>query len=90
MKNTYTITSAKAKLSSIISQVEYNHSKIFITRKGKNIATILPFNEYQKQISKNDGLILAKGALADLDNFDEWICEIYNSRMASTDRKVSI
>lgn len=93
MHNTYNLTTAKAKLSSIISEVEYSKKKVFITRKGKNVAAIIPFNEYQEhmnQETKNEGLILAKGALSDLEGFDEFIDSIYKSRKSVADRKVNI
>jgi len=92
MNNVYSITTAKANLSTIINEVEHNHKKVLITKKGKNVAVILPFNEYieQNKDVHRDGLILAKGALADLEDLDNFLNDIYTARGKSFERKVKM
>ncbi len=93
MGDIYNVTTAKAKLSAIISEIEHKHKKVFITKKGKNIAVIIPFDEFTKQQNKDltkKGLILAKGALADLEDFDSFIDDIYKARNKTFERTVKI
>lgn len=93
MHKIYTLTTVKAKLSSIISEVEFSKKKVFVTRKGKNVAAIIPFSEYQKDINKKvneEGLILAKGALSDLEGFEDFIETISKARRDSVEREVKL
>jgi prevent-host-death family protein len=93
MLSTYNLTTAKAKLSSIISEVAIKKHRILISRKGKNVAAIIPFDEYQDSLNRkvaNEGLILAKGALSGLENIDEFIDDIYQLRKKASERKVKI
>ena len=93
MSDIYSVTTAKAKLSTIMSEVEHKHKKVFITKKGKNIAVIMPFDEFIKQgemsPSKN-GLILAQGSLADLEDLDSFLEDIYKAREESFERTVKV
>ncbi|VAX35943.1 hypothetical protein MNBD_UNCLBAC01-1142 [hydrothermal vent metagenome] len=43
MESVYTLTKAKANLSSIVSEVEFGHQKVFITCKGKKYCGIDSF-----------------------------------------------
>ena len=88
---TYTLTEAKAKLSSIISRVTFARERVTIRRKGKNVAVLLPYEDYLKQWAKSggtDGLLLAKGALAGVEDFDQFVEGIYRARENSIDRDV--
>jgi len=88
---TYNLTEAKAKLSSIISRVTFARERVTIRRKGKNVAVLLPYEDYLKQwaeTGENKGLLLAKGALSDIEDFDQFIGDIYEAREKSTDRVV--
>lgn len=93
MSDIYSITTAKAKLSTIISEIEHKHKKVFITKKGKNIAVIIPFDEFIKQEEKalpKNGLILAEGSLADLADLDSFLEDIYKAREESFERTVKV
>jgi len=88
----YNLTEAKAKLSSIISRVTFVGEKVMIRRKGKNVAVVMPYEDYLKkwaETGENEGLLLAKGALSDIDDFDQFIRSIYEARERSTDRNVA-
>jgi prevent-host-death family protein len=87
----YNLTEAKAKLSSIISRVAFAKTRIAIKRKGKNVAVILPYEDYMTKPAQKDqpeGLIRAKNALAGFDGIDQFVEDIYKAREESTDRKV--
>ena len=87
----YNLTEAKAKLSSIISRVVFARENITIRKKGKNVAVVVPYEDYLKKWGEtggNEGLLLAKGALADLEDFEQFVEDIYKARERSTDRNV--
>ena len=89
---TYNLTEAKAKLSSIISRVIFAGETVMIRRKGKNVAVVVPYEDYLKkwaETGENEGLLSAKGALSDIEDFDQFIEGIYEARESSTDRNVA-
>ncbi len=86
----YSLTEAKAKLSFIINRVIFAQEKITIRKKGKKVAVVLPYDDYLKKWAEGEGsrgLLLAKGALADMDDFDQFLEDIYKARENSIDRK---
>jgi len=88
----YNLTEAKAKFSSIISRVVFAREKITIRKKGKNVAVVVPYEDYLKkwaETGENEGLLLAKGALSDIDDFDQFVEDIYKAREGSTERNVA-
>ncbi len=88
MPNVYTLTKAKAELSSIINDVQTRKEKIFITKKKKNVAVIMPFSEYARNNAGN-GLLNAAGAVADAE-IDNLIESIYSERGKSSEREVAL
>jgi prevent-host-death family protein len=92
MKDVVTVTEAKAKLSEIINRVIIRKETISITRKGKPAAILLPIEEYENlRNHKKEGLILAKGALAGLDEeIDRMTESIYESREKEISRSVPL
>jgi len=86
---TCNLTEAKAKLSSIISRVTFAGETVMIKRKGKNVAVVVPYEDYLRNWAdprESKGLLLAKGALSDVEDFDQFIEGIYESRRMSIDR----
>ena len=68
MPLTITITEAKARLSELVGRLLYRSEKIFITRKGKRVAVILPMPMFEKLAERgSSGLLAAASALAALD-----------------------
>jgi len=89
METVFSLTEAKAKFSDIINRIIYRKEKILITKKGKRVAVILPIEEFNKV--EEDGLIGAKGALADLDEtVDQMLGTIYESRESEKSREVKL
>ncbi|MCK4761679.1 MAG: type II toxin-antitoxin system prevent-host-death family antitoxin [Candidatus Aminicenantes bacterium] len=90
MIRTIAITDAKAKLSELVNRVLYNKEKIYISKKGKNVAALIPIEEIEKD--KKEGLICAKGALSDLGDseIDEMVEMIYKARKDEKSRQVDI
>ena len=86
----YNLTEAKAKLSFIINRIIFAQEKITIRKKGENVAVIMPYDDYIRKLAKGEGgvgLLSAKGALSDMDGFDQFLEDIYQARKNSTDRK---
>ena len=89
METVFSLTEAKAKFSDIINRIIYRKEKIMITKKGKRVAVIVPIEEFKKV--EEDGLIGAKGALADLDEtVDQMLGTIYESRELEKSREVKL
>ena len=87
MHQVYSLTEAKSKFSEIINRVLFRKEKFTITKKGKAVAVVAPFDEQ----TGGEGLILAKGALAQMDGvIDEMVEDIYHARSEETDRKVNL
>lgn len=91
MRNVFAITEAKARLSELISRLIFRKEKIVLTKKGKEVAVIMPFEEYQELDKKSGGLIKARGVLAGLDReIDEMNEAIYEGREKETTREVAL
>ena len=89
MRSVYTITEAKARFSEIISRLIFRKDKIVLTKKGKEVAVIMPFEKYQQLEKKGRGLIQGRGSLAGLDQEMGWMCEaIYEEREKEKSREV--
>jgi len=91
MTEMFTLTQAKARLSEIINSLIYKKGIVMITKKGKNVAVILPVESYQKlEKRQGRGLIEAAGALAEFDEeIDKMVEEIYKAREREKSRKVA-
>lgn len=90
MHETYSLTEAKAKFSEIINRVLFRKEKFTITKKGKAVAIVAPFDE-QTGIGSNEGLIRAKGVLSQaVPDVEEMVAGIYAARNKETDRKVDL
>ncbi len=85
----YTLTEAKAKLSAIINRVIFARENITIRKKGRNVAVVVPYEDYVRKWEKSKesrGLLAAKGVLANIDDFDQFVENIYQAREKSIDR----
>ena len=89
METIFSLTEAKSKFSDIINRIIYRKEMIMITKKGKQVAVILPIEEFNKFEEK--GLIEAKGALADIDDtVEDMISLIYAARESEKSREVKL
>ena len=57
MRNVYTITDAKARLSELVARLIHRRDTIVLTRKGREVAVIMPFKEYQ-ELGKTQNIAL--------------------------------
>jgi prevent-host-death family protein len=89
MSEIFTLTEAKARFSEIINRIIYKKEKIIVTKKGKQVAVILPSEDLATD--EAEGLIKAVGALPDMDKeLDQMVESIYQSRRAEKSREVDL
>jgi len=90
MDTVVTITEAKSNFSEIINRIITRKEKITITKKGIKVALLTPMITFKKN-KEDDGLIRAKGTLADIDDsVDEMVDLIYAEREKEKSREVSL
>ncbi|MGA2585743.1 MAG: type II toxin-antitoxin system Phd/YefM family antitoxin [Candidatus Aminicenantales bacterium] len=91
MNETMPITAAKARLSELVGRLMHRGDKIFITKKGKSVAVLLPLEAYEDLTKKGRrSLLSARSALADLDAEVERMCrDVYSEREREKDRNVT-
>lgn len=91
MRSVFSITEAKARLSELITRLIYRKEKIVLTKKGKEVAVIMPFEEYRELGKKGGGLIKARGVMAGLDReIDEMTAAIIEERNREKSREVAL
>jgi prevent-host-death family protein len=89
MQSIITLTEAKAKFSELINRIIFKKETFVVTKKGRKVAVVIPVEKYRPEDS--DGLIDARGALAELDeSIDDMVGQIYAARRTERDRKVEL
>ena len=86
------LTLAKSRFSELVERLILNKEHIVITKHGKPVAALMPFEEWQReQAGEAGGLADAAAPGGNLDGeIDRMIEEIYESRSKSRARKVRI
>ena len=89
MQSIITLTEAKAKFSELINRIIFKKEIFVVTKKGRKVAVVMPVEKFRPEDS--DGLIDARGALAELDeSIDDMVGIIYAARGTERDRKVEL
>jgi prevent-host-death family protein len=66
--NIVPLTSAKARFSELINRLIYQKAMITITKRGHNVAVLLPWEAYQEMVRRQKGRLLdAAGCLSGYD-----------------------
>ncbi len=89
---TVPLTLAKARLSELVDRLILKKEHIVITRRGKPVAALMPYDEWERQQAG------AAGGLADVDvprqdfdaEIDRMIEEIYEVRAKSRARRARL
>jgi prevent-host-death family protein len=86
------LTEAKARFSELVERLIQKKEHIVVTRHGKPVAALVPYEEWERQqAGTSGGLAAAKGPGKDLDNeIDLMVEEIYEARAKSKARKVRL
>ncbi len=73
MADVFSLTEARAKFSEIMNRVIYKNEKIILSRRGRKVAVILPFEDFSRIM--DDELLDAKPLLAGSENLAEEIAD---------------
>lgn len=73
MAEVFSLSEARANFSRIIDRVIYKNEKIIISKRGKKVAVILPFEDFNHII--DDELLEAKPLLAQAESSSEEIAD---------------
>jgi prevent-host-death family protein len=73
MADVFSLTEARAKFSEIMNRVIYKNEKIILSRRGRKVAVILPFEDYSR--ITDDELLDAKHILAGTESLPEEIAD---------------
>jgi prevent-host-death family protein len=86
------LTAAKARFSELIERLILKKEHIVITKHGKPVAALMPFDEWERQqAGEAGGLADAAQPAADFDDeIDQMIEEIYEARTKARARKARI
>ena len=93
MANERSVADAKKHLSELMSRVAYNQERFLILRHGKPMAALVSAEDLarlERDAPAPRGLLSAVGALADFDELDEMIKDIYLQREQAKDRAVTL
>lgn len=86
------LTKAKARLSGLIDRLIHLRTQFVITKHGKPVAALVPYDEWEKsQAGAPGGLAAAPPAPGKLDDeIDRMVEEIYEARKRSKGRKPAL
>ena len=78
---------AKAKLSELLARVERGE-RVLVTKRGRPVAALVPPDQVSPPAQRYLGLAAVAGALADWDDLETTMDEVYRSRRTARDREV--
>jgi prevent-host-death family protein len=81
------VAEAKRRFSELIDRVRAGE-RFVVTRRGRPVVALVPPAESRDEQPRPVGLAALAGALADWDELDEIVEEIYASRRRARDRDV--
>lgn len=86
------LTQAKARISGLVERLINLKEHIVITKHGKPVAALIPFEEWEKIVSADVGGLASVAPLAeDLDaEIDSLVGAVYEARKRSRSRKPSL
>ncbi len=86
------LTQAKARLSELVERLILKKEHVVITKHGRPVAALLPYQEWERQqAGAAGGLAAAKSPSKDLDKeIDRIVEEIYEARAKSKARRVRL
>jgi prevent-host-death family protein len=86
------LTQVKARLSELVERLILEKEHIVITKHGKPVAALLPYEEWERQqAGAAGGLAAAKSPSKNLDEeIDRMVEEIYEARAKSKARKARL
>ena len=93
MANIKSVADAKKNLSELMSRAAYNNERFLIQRQGKPMAALVSIEDLawlEKEPVAPKGLLAAVAALAEFEELESMVEEIYRQREQSQDRPVDL
>ena len=93
MANIKSVADAKKNLSELMSRAAYNNERFLIQRRGKPMAALVSIEDLariEKEPVAPKGLLAAVAALAEFEELESMVEEIYRQREQSQDRPVDL
>jgi prevent-host-death family protein len=89
---TIPLTKAKARLSGLVDRLIYQKEHILITKHGKPVAVLIPYEDWERRAAgATGGLAAVAPPPKDLDSeIDAMVGEIYEARAKSRARKQAL
>jgi prevent-host-death family protein len=86
------VTRAKARFSSLVDRLIHRKEHIVITKHGKPVAALVPYDDWERRVSDAaGGLASVTPPPGDLDaEIDAMVEEIYHARAKSKGRKPAL
>ncbi len=86
------LTKAKARLSGLVDRLIYQREHILITKHGKPVAALVPYEDWERRAAgAAGGLTSVAPPPGDLDSeIDAMVKEIYEARAKSRARKPAL
>ena len=93
MANIKSVADAKRNLSELTSRAAYNNERFLIQRRGKPTAALVSIEDLarlEKEPVAPKGLLAAVAALAEFEELESMVEEIYRQREQAQDRPVDL
>ena len=93
MADVLNVAEVKKRLSELMSRAAYKNERFLIERRGKPMAALVSTDDLARletQTVASRGLLAAVGALADFDELDQMIENIYRQREQARGRPVEL
>jgi len=91
--NIKSVADAKKTLSEMVSRAAYNNERFLIQRRGKPMAALVSIEDLtrlEKEPVAPKGLLAAVAALAEFEELESMVEEIYRQREQAQDRPVDL
>lgn len=95
MPERVSVAEAKRRFSELVNRAGFGRERFIIERHGKPVGAIVGYAELQQlesgpEGSANPGLIVAVGALAEFDDFEDIMADVIASRRRDPGREVAL
>ena len=93
MAKVISVADAKRNLSELMSRAAYNNERFLIQRRGKPMAALVSIEDLtrlEKEPVAPKGLLAAVAALAEFEELESMVEEIYRQREQAQDRPVDL
>ena len=93
MANIKSVADAKKNLSELMSRAAYNNERFLVRRRGKPMAALVSIEDLarlEKEPVAPKGLLAAVAAVAEFEELESMVEEIYRQREQAQDRPIDL